>query len=198
MLAQTFSSVDLPLLIGLIFLEGLLSVDNALVMALIIKNLPSNQRQKALFTGIVSSIVLRALAILSAAYLIQLNWIKTISGLYLLYLSLSHIFKWKKSRAFIFSPHNFWAVVGLLELVDFIFAIDSILAGLAFLQATFNPSLFPSKLWILYFGGVAGLILIRFWTKFFVQILRRFPRLEIGAYCIIGLIGFNLVFEFFF
>ena len=89
MFDQTFSLVDIPRLITLIFLEGVLSLDNALAIALIVRGLPQAMRQKALFIGLVSSVVLRAFGVLSAAYLIQLYWVQIIGGIYLLYLSLS-------------------------------------------------------------------------------------------------------------
>ena len=198
MLGQTFSIVDLPLIFSLTFLEGILSVDNALILALIIKKLPLHLRGRALFIGLSSSIVLRGLGIVSAAYLIQLNWLKLWGGLYLLYVSLSHFFGSKKTASLSSDIYSFWAVVALIEGIDFIFAIDSILAGVALVQTAFPQSLFSSKLWIVYFGGLSGLILIRFGVALFARILDRFPRLETGAHLIVGWIGVNLILKFFY
>lgn len=80
MFDQTFSLVDIPRLFTLIFLEGVLSLDNALAIALIVRGLPQAMRQKALFIGLVSAVVLRAFGVLSAAYLIQLLWVQIIGG----------------------------------------------------------------------------------------------------------------------
>lgn len=46
-------------LLVLIALEGILAADNALVMAVMVKHLPDDQRKKALFYGLAGAFVLR-------------------------------------------------------------------------------------------------------------------------------------------
>ncbi|MCB1110945.1 MAG: hypothetical protein KDK64_08180 [Chlamydiia bacterium] len=195
MFDQTFSLIDIPRLITLIFLEGILSLDNALAIAVIVRGLPVYLRQKALFIGLVSSIVLRAIGVLSAAYLIQLHWVQIIGGLYLIYLAVSHILSKHKSQ--VASPKNrvFWRTVVMVELTDFIFAIDSILAGLALIGISFHHHEIPPKLWIVYVGGVSGLVLMRFAASLFTHLIDKYPRLEIGAHLIVGWIGLKLLLE---
>ncbi len=53
----------------LIILQGLLSADNAMVMAVLVRPLPDDQRKKALFYGLVGALVLRFVAIFFASYL---------------------------------------------------------------------------------------------------------------------------------
>ena len=195
MFDQTFSLVDIPRVITLIFLEGVLSVDNALAIAIIVRGLPQVMRQKALFIGLVSSVVLRAFGVLSAAYLIQLFWVQIIGGAYLLYLSLSHLLTRRRAEFRTPRRRSFWGTVALVEITDFIFAIDSILAGLALVGVSFAHHEFPPKIWIVYVGGVSGLILMRFAAKFFTDIMDHFPRLEVGAHLIVGWIGLKLILD---
>ena len=195
MLDQTFSLIDIPRLFTLIFLEGILSLDNALAIAVIVRGLPPYQRQKALFIGLVSSIVLRAIGVLSAAYLIQLFWVQLIGGLYLIYLAISHIFSRKKSMAHTPKKRSFWGTVVLVEITDFIFAVDSILAGLALIGISFAHHTFPPKIWIVYVGGILGLILMRFAASIFTHWIDRYPRLEVGAHLIVGWIGLKLLLD---
>lgn len=198
MLNQTFSLIDLPRLFTLTFLEGILSVDNALALALIVRYLPNHQlRKKALFLGLASAIFLRALGILSAAYLIQLFWIQLLGGMYLLYLSTSHLTKTRnlKNKLTKLKDFSFWKIVILVELTDFAFAIDSILAGLALIDIHFTPPALPTKIWIVYFGGLMGIILMRFAAKLFTKLVDCFPGLEIGAHLIVGWIGLKLLLE---
>lgn len=195
MFDQTFSLVDIPRLFTLIFLEGVLSLDNALAIALIVRGLPQAMRQKALFIGLVSAVVLRAFGVLSAAYLIQLLWVQIIGGIYLLYLSLSHLITNRRAEVRRPRRRNFWTTVFLVEITDFIFAIDSILAGLALVGVSFAHHEFPPKIWIVYLGGLSGLIMMRFAAKFFTEIIDRFPRLETGAHLIVGWIGLKLILD---
>lgn len=195
MLDQTFSLIDIPRVITLIFLEGVLSVDNALAIALIVRGLPFHLRQKALFVGLVSSIILRAFGVLSAAYLIQLHWVQILGGLYLLYLSLSHLIRRPGGSLKAPRVRSFWGTVIRVELTDFIFAIDSILAGIAMIGVSFHHGQIPPKIWIVYVGGVAGLVLMRFAARLFTDLLDRYHRLEIGAHLIVGWIGLKLVLQ---
>lgn len=197
MLEQTFSLIDIPRLLTLIFLEGVLSVDNALAIALIVRGLPQQLRQKALFIGLVSAVVLRALGVLSAAYLIQLYWVKSVGGAYLLYLSLSHLLSNRRAEVKTPRRRSFWGTVFIVEMTDFIFAIDSILAGLALVGVSFSHHTFPSKIWIVYVGGLTGLVMMRFAAKLFTDVMERFPRLEIGAHLIVGWIGLKLILDVF-
>ena len=200
MLGQTFSPLDILRLVTLVFLEGVLSLDNALALSLIVRNLSSSKQKKALFIGLGSAIFLRAFGILGAAYLIHLFWIQILGGIYLLFLAINHLYffffpklkKPKKKRAI-----SFWKIVFLIELIDFIFAIDSILAGLALIGIKLHALQFPPKIWIVYFGGIVGIILMRFAAKLLTSCLEKFPGLEVGAHLIVGWIGMKLLLESF-
>src|SRR6185436_4498066 len=74
----------------LVLLEGLLSADNALVMAIMVLGLPKRQHKQALRYGLVGGFAFRIVATLLAVYLIRLGWVKLLGGLYLAYLTWSH------------------------------------------------------------------------------------------------------------
>src|ERR1041384_8043207 len=88
----TIQAADLVTIALLIALEGLLSADNALVMAIMVLGLPKDQHKKALHYGLVGAFIFRTIATLLAVYLIQVAWVKLVGGLYLLYLTYSHFF----------------------------------------------------------------------------------------------------------
>ncbi len=56
--------------------KGLLSADNAMVLAVLVLGLPKDQQRQALRYGILGAFCFRALATLLAVYLIQLGWVK--------------------------------------------------------------------------------------------------------------------------
>jgi YkoY family integral membrane protein len=88
---QTFNPQDLGVIALLILLEGVLSIDNALVLALLAKRLPKNQRAKALSYGLIGAFVFRFVAIGTAAYLLRWRIVKLIGGGYLLWVALKHL-----------------------------------------------------------------------------------------------------------
>ena len=74
----------------LVLLEGLLSADNAMVLAVLVLGLPKAQQKKALRYGILGAFFFRGLATLLAIYLIALAWVKILGAGYLLFLVYRH------------------------------------------------------------------------------------------------------------
>lgn len=87
-----FTLTGLSTILLLILLEGLLSADNALVLAMMVKHLPEKQQKKALMYGIWGAYIFRFLVIGIGTYLIKFIWIKAIGAIYLLYLAFKGTF----------------------------------------------------------------------------------------------------------
>lgn len=190
MLEQSIHASDLLSVIMLAFLELALSADNAIVLSLLSRKLPEALRKKALLVGVISAFILRGLALLLVAFLLEFIWIQLIGAGYLVFLSVRH-FIHKQNPTSAPEVHSFWHVVCLIELFDLLFAIDSIVAGVAFINSSLD------KLWIVYIGGMIGLVAMRFAAGFFNSLLDRFPRLETSAYLMVGWIGLKLGFSAF-
>ncbi|MES2273751.1 MAG: hypothetical protein V4487_06130 [Chlamydiota bacterium] len=195
MFDQTFALSDIPQIFTLTFLELLLSADNAIVLGIITHSLAPHLRRKALYIGLASSFLLRAIGLISISLLLQHRWVELLGAAYLFYLSLRHFIKKKKSKEELLMPspsRSFWKTVVLIELIDIAFAIDSIVAGVAFISPAPFHTTFHPKLWIVYFGGMIGLVGIRFAAEMFSYLIDRFKRLETSAYVMIGWIGLKL------
>ena len=75
-----FAWTDLFTILVLVVLEGLLSADNAIVLALMVLGLPKAEQGKALKYGLVGAFAFRIAATLAAVYLIQLAIVKLIGA----------------------------------------------------------------------------------------------------------------------
>jgi len=182
--------LDLLTIGTLTVLEGILSVDNALVLAILVRTLPPEQRRKALTYGIVGAFFFRFIALIFAAHLMQLWIFKLIGGGYLVYLAMKHMFFFYKEDAHQVRPKtaaSFWKVVVVVELTDIAFSIDSITTAVAM----------SDKLLVVWIGGILGIIFLRFAATFFVRLLEKLPRLEDLAYQLIFFIGTKLSLEAF-
>lgn len=181
------STNDLAAIGFLVFLEGILSIDNALVLALIVSTLPAHQHKRALSYGIIGAIVFRIIAIALAAYLMHWWWVKFVGGGYLLYLSLHYW--WEKrqgdqeEKQHKTKARSFWMTVLVVELTDVAFALDSILTAVALTK----------KVWVVMTGGVIGLVMMRFAATIFIKLLAKFPRFEPTAYILVFIIGAKLI-----
>src|SRR6188508_3307458 len=89
---------DLAVVALLVVLEGLLSIDNALVLGLLAKRLPKNEQGKALMYGLVGAFVFRVMAVLLASLLLQWTFAKFLGGAYLVYIAVRHLFFESKEK----------------------------------------------------------------------------------------------------
>src|SRR4029453_11598312 len=74
----------------LVLLEGLLSADNALVLAILVLGLPRQEQRKALRYGIIGAFGFRILATLLAVQLIAFGWDNLVGAACLLSLTFKH------------------------------------------------------------------------------------------------------------
>jgi YkoY family integral membrane protein len=198
---------DLPLILwyvaSLVILEGLLSADNALVLAVMVRHLPRQQQRRALRYGLWGAFGFRLIAVLLSTVLMRFWAFKVLGGIYLVYLSLAHFLgshdetegtsaeaavpqrqSWRKS---------FWGTVLSVELADIAFSIDSILAAVGMAESL--PARYGDqwKLAIVYTGGVLGIITMRFVAGYFIILLDRFSGLGEAAYLLVAWIGVKLI-----
>ena len=189
-----FQASDLVTIALLIALEGLLSADNALVMAIMVLGLPKSQHKKALHYGLVGAFIFRIIATLLAVYLIQVAWVKLVGGLYLLYLTYSHFFGGEEGSDRREPPKAkpmlglsaLWATIVRVELVNLAFSIDSILVAVAM-----SP-----KRWVVVTGGVLGIVAMRLVVGQLIALVERYPALVDGAFIIIAWVGIKLGMEY--
>jgi YkoY family integral membrane protein len=191
---MSFTPADLITIALLVLLEGLLSADNAMVLAVLVLGLPRHQQQKALRYGIIGAFVFRGAATLLAAHMIRLTLVKLVGAAYLLWLPYQHFFRQgtAEERRTI-APATpwlglsaFWATVVRVELTDIVFAVDSILVAVAM-----SP-----KVWVILTGGILGIIAMRMVIGQLLVIVRRYPPLVDGAFIIIAWVGLKLLVEY--
>ena len=179
---------------ALVALEGLLSADNALVMAIMVLGLPRGQHKQALRYGLLGGFAFRIIATLLAVYLIRVVWVKLAGGLYLLYLTYSHFWGHKEGEDRRVAPKAkpflglsaFWATVLRVELVNLAFSIDSILVAVAM-----SP-----KMWVVMTGGILGIVALRMVVGQLIVLVERYPVLVDGAFIIIAWIGAKLCLDY--
>ena len=180
----------LPIIFTLAGLEIVLSADNAVVLAVMAKQLRPELQKRALFYGIAGAFILRFLAILGAVWIIKFWFLQIIGGGYLIWLALQHLTdtshqdpnvpKYAKGGA-----ASFWKVVVIIEFTDLAFAVDSVLAAVGV----------TNNMFIIYAGAVIGLVAMRFAAVAVMKLLEIFPQLKIYAYVLVAWIGLKLMFQ---
>jgi YkoY family integral membrane protein len=194
---------DIGIILVLVFVEGALSADNAAVLAVLTRTLPTpKERKQALRYGMIGAFTFRIVSVFFASWLID-NWpLKLVGAAYLIYLSLNHFLSNKSEDVeanlpFAGSPlfaatlgklSPFWRVIVLVELTDIAFSVDSITAAVAF----------SDKAWVVIVGGILGIIAMRYVAELFIKLIEQYPRLETSAFVTVGFIGIKMFVEVFF
>lgn len=196
----------LIVLLSLIVLEGLLSADNAIVLAVMVRHLPPKDQKHALLYGLAGALIFRIIAIFLITILAQYWQIQVLGGLYLLFMAGSHIKEFFEKRKSITEEEikapkkqsGFWATVIKVELTDIAFAVDSILAAVAIaitlphISETSIGGINLGQFAVMVIGGFAGVVIMRYAANIFIKVLEKKPGLEVAAFLIVGWVGIKL------
>ena len=140
----------------IIFIDLVLAGDNAIIIGMVASQFPPEQRKKIIFWGIGGAVILRIILTLFTAYLLQINGIRLIGGLALLYIC----YKLYKDVIAKSSAHKdkisvdnstFIKAIWTVLIADFTMSLDNILgvAGAA-----------KNHYWLLIFGLVLSIVLM--------------------------------------
>jgi len=192
-----FTGTGMLVMLNLVLSEGLLSFDNALVLAIMVSHLPRDRsyrlgpvkmsiQQWALTAGIFGAYFFRTVAIVLGTYLIQFWTLQLLGGGYLLWLGYEHFFAGRMKKPEITAyGKGFWATVIKVELMDIAFSIDSILAALGL----------SKRVWVILMGGMLGILFMRLVAGVFIRLIERYPLFKHTGYALVALIGYRLVSE---
>ena len=203
----------------LVVMEGLLSADNALVLAVMVRPLAPNLRQKALFYGLLGAVVLRFTALFFVSFLANVWQAQAVGAAYLIYVGLHNLYRYNQEQKqglegedaaheqlpdrepahYLHSRKDFWKTVAKDELADIAFAVDSILAAVA-IALSLPPTgwghiggMDAGEFILVLSGGLCGVVLMRFAATIFVKLLDKRPKLEKAAFLLVTWVGIKLV-----
>ena len=183
---QTIDALDALSVASLVGLEAMLSADNAVVLAMLVRHLPKEEQRRALSYGLGLALAFRFIAILGASLILQFWWLQAIGAIYLLFLTIKHFLAHASSGPVKPVSTPFWGSVAVVGMTDLAFAIDSVLAGITFINNN------REKLWVVYVGALMGIVLLRFATRIFTKLLEKYPQLDHVAYVIVGWVALKL------
>jgi tellurite resistance protein TerC len=201
----------IAIIIQLIFLEGVLSIDNAAVLGTMVIPLPKDQpipwpsllrpvgrvlnpllgkqRTAALRVGLLGAYLGRGLMLLLASFVVNNPWLKIIGAFYLIRLAFENMGMEEGTEE---PTHErqidatrFWLVVLNVEIADLIFSLDNVVAAVSL----------SDKLWVVMIGVGLGILTMRFAAGFFSYAIEREPVLKSAAYLLVLNIGVQLILE---
>ena len=202
----------LYVIIQVIFLEGILSIDNAAVLGAMVSVLPKDdmipwptplkflarpihrllggQRPSALKVGLLGAYLGRGLMLVMANIVIHNHYLKILGAAYLIRLALENLGEPEAGEeqqvgAKRMERKGFWRVVLAVELADLAFSLDNVVAVVAL----------SDNLPIIMFGVLIGIVAMRFAASIFTWMILKEPILKPAAYMVVFNIGAELVMD---
>ncbi len=208
----------LLIIFQLIYLEGILSIDNAAVLGAMVSGLPKKdvipwprslrfleqpvhrllggQRLAALKVGLLGAYVGRGSMLFIASWIVQNRWLLLFGGLYLIKLAVDHLGDTGGGTA----EEDVEQVAGETfrrgerSFWSVVVAVE--LADLAFsLDNVVAAVALSRELWVVFTGVALGIVTMRFAAGLFVWLIQRNPILEAAAYLLVFNIGIELLLE---
>jgi YjbE family integral membrane protein len=86
MFLELFTAEKFTILTQIIFIYLVLAGDNAIIIGMVASKFPLAQRKKIIFWGISGAVILRVILTMMTAYLLQIQGLRLIGGILLLYI----------------------------------------------------------------------------------------------------------------
>lgn len=205
------------IILQLIYLEGILSIDNAAVLGALVSHLPKDdpipwprmlrflkkpvhrtlggQRLSALKVGLLGAYVGRGTMLFIASWVVRNPWLLLLGGLYLIKLAADHLGELPGNSQQEAEETAGQSVRKLgRSFWSVVVAVE--LADLAFsLDNVVAAVALSRQYWVVLTGVALGIITMRFAAGIFVRLIARYPELEAAAYLLVFNIGVMLLLE---
>ncbi|MEA5504853.1 hypothetical protein VB735_17415 [Halotia wernerae UHCC 0503] len=179
--------VEAPIvLLILIFLEAVLSADNAIALAAIAQGLEDKElERRALNFGLVIAYVLRISLILTATWVQKFWQFELLGAAYLLWLVFQHFTSQETNDEHHHGPrfNSLLQAIPVIACTDLAFSLDSVTTAIAVSQ----------EKWLVLTGATIGIITLRFMAGLFIRWLDEFENLEDAGYMTVALVGLRLL-----
>ena len=131
MFAEFFTPEQIAIVTQIILIDLVLAGDNAIIIGMVASKFPVEQRKKVIFWGIGGAVILRIILTLLTAYLLQINGLRLIGGLLLLYIVYKlyvDVIKGSETEEDIkVDNSSFLKAIWTVLLADFTMSLDNVL-----------------------------------------------------------------------
>ncbi|QBR72215.1 tellurium resistance protein TerC [Beijerinckiaceae bacterium] len=172
----------LPLL-EIIWIDILLSGDNAVVIALACRSLPDGQRKAGIVLGSSAAVALRVVCTFLVVELLALPFVKVGGGLLLLWIAIRLVGEEAPEKA-IKPANTLWSAIRIIVVADAVMSLDNMMAVAAAAKG--------SKLLIL-LGLALSIPFIIFGSTLLLPLFNRFPILIWAGAALLGWVAGDLI-----
>ena len=167
-------------LIKIIWINIILSGDNAVVIALAARSLPAEQQKKAIMFGSGAAVVLRIVLTVVAAWLLALSYLQIIGGVLLLWIGTQLLGGEDEEEGEGGEKAGLWVAIRTILIADLVMSLDNVIAVAAAAKGSNT---------LLILGLAISIPLVVFGSKLMIKLMDRFPVIITLGAALIGWVG---------
>lgn len=167
-------------LIKIIWINIILSGDNAVVIAMAARSLPADQQKKAIFWGSGAAVVLRIGLTVVAAKLLQFSYLQVVGGLLLLWIGVQLLSEDEGDEGHAKENGGLMAAVRTILIADIVMSLDNVIAVAAAAKGSTT---------LLIIGLAISIPLVIFGSTLMIRLMERFPVIVVLGAALIGWVG---------
>ena len=167
-------------LLKIVWINIILSGDNAVVIALAARSLPQHQQKQAIFWGSGAAVVLRVVLTLIAVKLLELPYLQIIGGLLLLWIGVQLLGDEDDEEGGHSETGGLMSAVRTILIADLVMSLDNVIAVAAAAKGS---------MLLLVLGLLISIPLVIFGSTLMIKLMERFPIIVILGAALIGWVG---------
>jgi len=157
-------------LLKIIWVNILLSGDNAVVIALASRSLPERQQKQAIIWGSVAAIIMRVLLTMFAVQLLELPWLKAVGAVLLVWIGVQLLAD-ENDGGEVNEAGNLLAAIKTILVADLVMSLDNVLAVAAAADAAHSAAKTP----LVIFGLALSIPIVIFGSRIVLKLMQSFP-----------------------
>jgi YjbE family integral membrane protein len=178
------TSQTLVQVLQIIWIDLLLSGDNAVVIALACRSLPPHQRRIGIFLGASVAIGLRIIFAIVISWLLAIPLLGAIGGVLLFWIAIKLAMGEDEEASHVNESETLWQAVRTIAIADAVMSLDNVVA----IAAVANGDVL-----LFIFGLVVSIPLIIFGSTLIMGLISRFPIFVWAGAALLGWIGGEMI-----
>jgi YjbE family integral membrane protein len=168
-------------LMKIIWINIILSGDNAVVIALAARSLPPEQQKKAIFFGSAMAVVLRIVLTIVAVKLLEMSFLQVIGGGLLLWIGVQLLSEQEEDGEGEAKEHGtLMAAIRTILIADLVMSLDNVIAVAAAAKGSMT---------LLILGLAISIPMVIFGSTLMIKLMERFPIIVTMGAALIGWVG---------
>jgi YjbE family integral membrane protein len=181
---EFLSPAYIAAVLQIIWIDLLLSGDNAVVIALACRSLPEHQRRIGIFLGASVAILLRILFALVISQIMQIPFLMTVGAVLLLWIAVKLVKGEDAQEANVQPAEKLWQAVRTIALADAVMSLDNVVAISAASRG---------DVWLFIFGLAVSIPLIIVGASLITALIQRFPVFVWAGAALLGWIAGEMI-----